>query len=291
MAQVDERKTYGIFGKVTVMRKVLIGLLLAGAAATPAIAGPHNNNQQQTKQERQQAHEERVQARQDARSERSASRSDNRPSFAAPQSQPRQQMVDRPQFDRSQRPAPQVNMDAMRAQRAADAAQRNAYAQQQRAERVDQRRDRVEQRQQDVREARESRQVIRDRRNPPVVSNTPRPGTQPPLRGNGNRVSQLRWDRNWQHDGHHDWRRYRDHHRSLFHLGFYIDPFGWNYQPYGIGYRMWPAYYGNQYWLDPAMYNLPFPPPGCAWVRYWNDAVLVDLYTGTIVDQIPGFFW
>jgi Ni/Co efflux regulator RcnB len=268
------------------MRKFLIGLLLAGAAATPAIAGPHDKsdrqqaqeNRQQTQNDRQQTHQERAQARQDARSERS----DNRPAVSGPHYQPQppaqQQMVNRPQFDRPDRQAP-ANVDAMRAQR-------NAYAAQQR-----------DQRQQDIRDARELRQqdrpvpnVMPDRR-PLAVSNTPRPGTQPPLRGEADRIQALNWNRNWQHDGHHDWRRYRDHHRSLFHLGLYIDPFGWGYQSFGIGYRMWPAYYGNQYWIDPAMYGLPFPPPGCAWVRYYNDAVLVDLYSGTIVDEIPGFFW
>jgi Ni/Co efflux regulator RcnB len=285
------------------MRKILISLLLAGAAATPAIAGPHNwsDNRQQAQSDRQQAHEQRVEARDEARAERS----DNRPSFNAPRYEPqvqqRQQMVERPQFDRSDRQANVEQMraqrDAYQAQRDAYAAQRNAYAAQQRNQRAEDMRQRFDQRQQDVRDMRDLRQqdrpvpnVMRDRY-PRVVSNTPRPGTQPPLRGDASRVESLHWNRNWQHDGDHDWRRYRDHHRSLFHLGFYIDPFGWNYQPFGIGYRMWPAYYGNQYWLDPAMYDLPFPPPGCAWVRYWNDAVLVDLYSGTILDEIPGFFW
>ena len=27
------------------------------------------------------------------------------------------------------------------------------------------------------------------------------------------------------------------------------------------------------------MYELPYPPPGTQWVRYWNDALLVDMYT------------
>jgi Ni/Co efflux regulator RcnB len=54
---------------------------------------------------------------------------------------------------------------------------------------------------------------------------------------------------------------------------------------------LWPAYYGNQYWIDPGLYQLPYPPPGAMWVRYWNDALLVDMYTGTVIDVIPGFFW
>ena len=39
------------------------------------------------------------------------------------------------------------------------------------------------------------------------------------------------------------------------------------------------------------MYGLPYPPPGKQWVRYWNDALLVDTYTGEVVDSIQGFFW
>jgi len=26
-------------------------------------------------------------------------------------------------------------------------------------------------------------------------------------------------------------------------------------------------------------------------VRYYNDALLVDVYSGTVVDEIPDFFW
>jgi Ni/Co efflux regulator RcnB len=39
------------------------------------------------------------------------------------------------------------------------------------------------------------------------------------------------------------------------------------------------------------MYGLPYAPPGTEWVRYWNDAVLVDMYTGEVVDVIRDFFW
>jgi hypothetical protein len=27
------------------------------------------------------------------------------------------------------------------------------------------------------------------------------------------------------------------------------------------------------------------------WIRYYNDALLVDVYTGEVVDAIRGFFW
>jgi len=99
------------------------------------------------------------------------------------------------------------------------------------------------------------------------------------------------WNRNWRNDHRYDWRNYRNRHRSIFHLGFYYDPFGYNYRGFDIGYRLQPAYFGQRYWFDASMYGLPYPPPGTQWVRYWNDAVLVDVYTGEVVDVIRGFFW
>ena len=49
----------------------------------------------------------------------------------------------------------------------------------------------------------------------------------------------------------------------------------------------------QHYWInDPSMYR----PALCAagiyqWVRYWNDALLVDAGPETVIDVIPGFFW
>jgi Ni/Co efflux regulator RcnB len=131
------------------------------------------------------------------------------------------------------------------------------------------------------------------RRWTPPVSVTPRFGTQPPPRvqSRGNWVNRG-WDPNWGGDHRYDWRRWRDHHRSFFHVGIYYDPFGWRYQPFDIGWRMWPAYYGQRYWIsDPWDYQLPVPPPGTVWVRYWDDALLVDIYSGEVVDVIRNFFW
>jgi len=99
------------------------------------------------------------------------------------------------------------------------------------------------------------------------------------------------WNRDWRNDRRYDWRRYRDSHRSIFRIGIYYDPFGYNYRRFDIGYRLQPYYYQQQYWIDPGMYQLPYPPPGTMWVRYWDDALLVDTYTGEVVDVIRNFFW
>ena len=283
------------------MRKFLISLLLASAAASPAIAGPRDHSdRQQAREDRQQAREDRAEARDEARAERPAAQ----PSYTPPAraEQPRQQFVDRQQFARPDRPEPQVDMQALRAQREAYAAQRgdrrDAYAAQ-RDERIEQVQQRFEQRQQGRADARQLRQstrpmpnVMRDR-HPLIVSDTPRPGTQPPLRAdNYHRNQQTQWNTSWRNNSRYDWQNHRRHHRSLFHLGFYYDPFGWGYQSYQIGWRLWPAYYSNRYWInDPWMYRLPYAPPGYVWVRYWDDALLVDTWSGTVVDMIPGFFW
>src|SRR6478672_3605505 len=127
----------------------------------------------------------------------------------------------------------------------------------------------------------------------PVISQTPREGTQPPLRTENRRSGNwTSWNHNWRNDRRYDWRSWRDHHHSHFHLGFYYDPFGWSYRPYSIGWRLWPSYYSSRYWIsDPWEYRLPYAPPGYRWIRYWDDAFLVDTFTGEVVDVIQNFFW
>src|SRR5258708_10396448 len=103
------------------MRKLLISILLAGAAASPALAQDRGDRdaQDQVRQERSQAHEERKQSRQEARSERSngGANSDRaqqaQPQRPAPQLEMRQQVqgdprggFDRSRFERGER-APQ----------------------------------------------------------------------------------------------------------------------------------------------------------------------------------------
>jgi Ni/Co efflux regulator RcnB len=52
------------------------------------------------------------------------------------------------------------------------------------------------------------------------------------------------------------------------------------------------GFYSNRYWIsDPWQYRLPHPFPGTRWVRYYDDVLLVDLYTGEVVDVIYDFFW
>jgi hypothetical protein len=101
-----------------------------------------------------------------------------------------------------------------------------------------------------------------------------------------------RWTNHWRNDRRYDWRRYRDRNRSRFHLGFYYDPFGWSYRRWNIGFNLWPSYYSSRYWLnDPWQYRLPPAYGPYRWIRYHNDALLVNIYTGQVVDVIYSFFW
>jgi nickel/cobalt transporter regulator len=295
------------------MRKFVISLLLASAAAAPAIAGPRDwsdrqqahEEHQQAQESRQQVHEERAQAR-EQRVEARQQGAVNRPSFAGPprgqqiQMEQRQEMAAR-QFNGGGRVQPQVQVEQRRgmfggerngaSQRDAFAAQRQAYVQQQQ---LQQERQRVysgdRQQRRDWQQSRSGNYQQNRQQSYQRGQQWDRNGSRD-QHWNRDGHSNIRWNRDWRNDHRYDWRNYRDHHRSHFHLGLYIDPFGWGYQSFNVGYQMYPAYYGNQYWIDPGMYDLPFPPPGAAWVRYWNDAVLVDVYTGTVIDVIPGFFW
>jgi Ni/Co efflux regulator RcnB len=263
------------------MRKLLISILLAGAAATPALAA-QDNNDRPTREERAQAREERQQAREQSRSDRSANVERQAPS--------------RP--ERAERPAAQPQQQSF--DRQARVQDRNAVREQRVEQRVDQRQQRVDQRQQVIEQIRDNRALRQSTRQTPnvlhtrvpVVSNVPRAGTQPPPPARVRPTSQPQWSTHWRNNSRYDWQNHRRHHRSWFHLGFYYDPFGWGYSPYQIGWRLWPSYYSSRYWInDPWQYRLPYAPAGTQWVRYYNDAVLVDTWSGQVVDVIYNFFW
>lgn len=127
---------------------------------------------------------------------------------------------------------------------------------------------------------------------PPVVSNVPKAGTQPPAKVEARPTPAPQWNVNWRNNHRYDWNKWRRHHRHRFHLYAYFDPFGWGYYPFSIGWRLWPGYYGNRYWImDPWYYRLPSAPPGTRWVRYYNDVLLVDMWSGEVIDVIHNFFW
>ena len=116
-------------------------------------------------------------------------------------------------------------------------------------------------------------------------------------RQNGNRSwnnDDRRWDRSdWRRDNRYDWRSYRDSHRSVYRGRPYYAPYrGYSYRRLSIGFYMSSMFYGSSYWLDdPWMYRLPPVYGPYRWVRYYDDVLLVDVYSGEVVDVIYDFFW
>jgi hypothetical protein len=304
------------------MRKILFSLLLATTVATPALAErPGHGDRAAAREERQadrsEARPQRSEARQDrseVREQRSQAR-DERPMFREQRMEaPQQSMgaqqneapvreIVRERLVRQQRQAnvnergrptlgdEQVGSDSVRdwRQRQRDVVQQQIDRRQQSREVIQQQ---VEQRAQrgDVRQQRIEQRVERTRFRPPVGARPDRPAPAPETAVRDTHHS--RWRTDWRHDRRYDWRDHRRHHRSIFHLGIYFDPFGWGYHRYGIGWRLWPSYYSSNYWLtDPYMYRLPYAPWPYKWVRYYDDALLVNTYTGQVVDVIYDFFW
>jgi hypothetical protein len=106
--------------------------------------------------------------------------------------------------------------------------------------------------------------------------------------------SAQRWSNDWRRDGRYDWNRYRSYNRSAFRLPRYYAPGGWGYgyRRFSIGARIAAPLFARNYWIsDPWAYRLPAAYGPYRWVRYYNDAVLVDLRTGSVVDSIYGIFW
>lgn len=101
------------------------------------------------------------------------------------------------------------------------------------------------------------------------------------------------WNRSWRNDRRYDWQRYRYSHRNIFRPGRYYAPYrGYNYSRFSIGLFLDQGFYASNYWInDPWQYRLPPAYAGTRWVRYYDDVLLVDLYTGEVIDVIYDFFW
>ena len=106
-------------------------------------------------------------------------------------------------------------------------------------------------------------------------------------RGYGN------WDRNWRNDRRYDWQSHRTRYSNHYRIGRYYSPYrDWNYRRLSIGFSLWPLFYSERYWInDPWQYRLPDVYGPYRWVRYYEDALLVDVTTGQVVDVIENFFW
>ena len=100
------------------------------------------------------------------------------------------------------------------------------------------------------------------------------------------------WDGSrWRNDHRYDWQNWRNSHRDLFRWHYYA-PRGFHYRPVYRGFFLEPFFYGSSYWLaDPFEYRLPPVEWPLRWVRYYDDALLVDVTTGEVIDVVQDFFF
>jgi len=107
-------------------------------------------------------------------------------------------------------------------------------------------------------------------------------------------ANQRRWDNGWRQDRRYDWNSYRNRYGDRYRMGRYDAPRGWDYgyRRFSVGIFLNSLLYSNSYWLnDPYSYRLPPAYGSLRWVRYYDDALLVDVRDGYVVDVINNFFW
>jgi Ni/Co efflux regulator RcnB len=77
-----------------------------------------------------------------------------------------------------------------------------------------------------------------------------------------------------------------------FQAGSYRAPQGYSYRRWSWGQSLPAIYFGRDYWIsDYASYGLFAPPHGLVWVRFGPDALLIDEYSGEIVQVDYGLFY
>ena len=297
------------------MRKALLVVLMAATAGTPLAAaeaqgrrgGEKRQERVEARAERQAERQETRQARQAERVERREARPERPQNFQRPVNvEVRRERIDR----QSAAPVERIQRVERRDDRRDARIERRDDRRDARIERQDDFRDARIERRDDRRDSRiERRDDRRDARNDRPSNWGSTPSTQHSQRGEwrdnndgrrdwrrdgrSNRDWSRNWNRNWRSDNRYDWQNYRHRNRHLYRSGRYYSPYrNHRYSRFSIGFFLEPLFFSNNYWIsDPWQYRLPPAYPGTQWVRYYDDVLLVDLYTGEVIDVIYDFFW
>lgn len=97
--------------------------------------------------------------------------------------------------------------------------------------------------------------------------------------------------------GRRDFSNYRNYHQNFraaqrFRAPPYRRPPGYFARRWSWGQTLPVAFWTRDYWLtDFYAYDLPPPPYGAIWVRVGDDALLIDQYTGEIIEVDYGVFY
>jgi Ni/Co efflux regulator RcnB len=104
-------------------------------------------------------------------------------------------------------------------------------------------------------------------------------------------VREARGDlRDARQEGREDWRDYRRSHRDAYRAGNWNAPF--RYRTWNEGSRIRPVYYSSRYYIaDPYRYRLPAVRGPLRYVRHYNDVLLVNTRSGTVVRVYRNLFW
>jgi Ni/Co efflux regulator RcnB len=87
-----------------------------------------------------------------------------------------------------------------------------------------------------------------------------------------------------------EWRDYRARNRAIYARGNWHAPF--RYRAFRPGIRIGAVYYGPRYRIaDPWRYHLPRAFGYQRWVRHYDDALLVDVRRGIVLQVIHNFYW
>lgn len=102
-----------------------------------------------------------------------------------------------------------------------------------------------------------------------------------------------RWDNRWRSNKRYDWYSYRRTNPHFYRLPAYYAPYrNYSYRRLSIGFFLDSLFFTSNYWInDPWHYRLPDVYGPYRWVRYYDDALLVNIHTGEVVDVIYSFFW
>ncbi|MGH6989355.1 MAG: RcnB family protein [Stellaceae bacterium] len=115
-------------------------------------------------------------------------------------------------------------------------------------------------------------------RNPRYNWNQYRPGQRPPNSQAHRNFSRGQWTRNY-----YAHRQYRGRP--------YVQPRGWFSRHWAFGMVLPRLFWTQHYWIaDYADFGLANPPYGYVWVRYDNDALLVNVESGEILQAVYGLF-
>lgn len=102
-----------------------------------------------------------------------------------------------------------------------------------------------------------------------------------------------RWDNRWRSNRTYNWHDYRRSNVRIFRPGAYYAPYrNHRYSRLNIGFQLDSLFFQPRFFInDPWAYRLPAAYGPYQWVRYYDDVLLVDIYTGEVVDVIDNFFW